>query len=306
MALQEKEIAESKGEKLFWADNLRVIATIAVIFLHVSATVLYKFNTVPRSYWWIGNIYDSSVRFCVPVFVMLTGALLLSKEYILGVFLKKRLLRVVLPFAFWSLIYLIYYYRLHYLYETRLSRSEDLHWIFFYLKKGSSFHLWYVYMIIGIYLFIPIIGKWVRVSTEKEILYFLSIWLITLFLTYPSISENKLNIDLTYFTGFIGYLVLGYYLSTKTFGNKKRTDIISIFLIVSGIVITIVGTYLFSLKEKKFNSVFYEYLTPNILMVSVGLFLFIKNRQDFKSEVLLTIRNFINKFSYGIYLVHEE
>jgi len=91
-----------------WIDNLRVLATISVIFLHVSASVTAKFGSISFITWTIGNIYNSSVRFCVPIFVMITGALLLPKDYEISDFLKKKFIRVVLPFVFWGIIYLLF------------------------------------------------------------------------------------------------------------------------------------------------------------------------------------------------------
>ena len=64
-----------------WISNSRVLATVCVVLLHVASSVLYKYNQVPNSHWWIGNVYDSFVRFSVPLFLMITGALLLGRQY---------------------------------------------------------------------------------------------------------------------------------------------------------------------------------------------------------------------------------
>ena len=91
-----------------WISNLRVIATLCVVLLHVASSVLYKYNQVPNSHWWIGNVYDSFARFSVPLFLMITGALLLGKQYSYSIFLKRKVVRILLPFAFWTAIYIIY------------------------------------------------------------------------------------------------------------------------------------------------------------------------------------------------------
>lgn len=293
-----------KEDRVFWADNLRAIATVAVIFLHASA------GPTPRPYgsispfdWWVTNIYDSSVRFCVPIFVMLTGVLLLPKDYEIGNFLKKRLFRVVFPLIFWSIIYILFTLSVNVLHGEKITISETTQYVYMSLKNGSSFHLWYVYMIIGIYLFMPIIGKWIRHCSEKEISYFLLIWLCTIFLDQPFISKLKPNIDLTYFTGYLGYLILGYYLSIKTFKNQRKTNTVSILLIVSGIMVTAMGKYLESCYISQYNDVFYNYLSPNVLMVSIGIFIYIKNRNSANAKLKI-INGFISKYSYGIYLVH--
>ena len=73
-----------------WISNSRVLATVCVVLLHVASSVLYKYNQVPNSHWWIGNVYDSFVRFSVPLFLMITGALLLGRQHDYPIFLKRK------------------------------------------------------------------------------------------------------------------------------------------------------------------------------------------------------------------------
>jgi len=183
--------------KTLWYDNLRVIATIGVIGIHVSSSYQPTSGTISTYDFWVGNIYCSLSRFAVPVFVMLSGALLLSKDYKISTFLKKRLVRLLIPFLFWSLVYIINSLVNDFEAGNRPGFWEIARDIFVQLRDGSSGHLWYIYMIIGLYLFIPIIGKWVRNATEKEILYFLGIWLIVLILDQ---LFQKLNLILIYHT----------------------------------------------------------------------------------------------------------
>ena len=77
------------NDKKEWISLLRVIATIAVVILHVASPILNQYNDIMISYWHVGNVYDSMVRFSVPLFFMVSGVLLLNKDYELLVFLKK-------------------------------------------------------------------------------------------------------------------------------------------------------------------------------------------------------------------------
>jgi len=287
--------------KTLWYDNLRVIATIGVIGIHVSSDYTPSSGSISDYYFWVGNIFDSVSRFAVPIFVMLSGALLLSKEYSIGVFLKKRLFRLILPFVFWSTVYICNSLLVDFESGLRPGFYEIARNVFIQFRDGSSLHLWYIYMIIGLYLFIPIIGKWVRNATEKEMIYFLGIWLAVMIIDQPVIDKIKPEIDMRYFSGYLGYLVLGHYLKIKTFGD--RTNLIAVILITIGILSTILGTFLVHHYTNKYVSTFYEPLSPNILLFATGLFLSFKNK-DISFRPLAVIRNFLSKYSYGIFLVH--
>jgi surface polysaccharide O-acyltransferase-like enzyme len=289
--------------KTLWYDNLRVIATIGVIGIHVSSDYQPTSGTISEYSFWIGNIFDSLSRFSVPVFVMLSGALLLAKEYPIGVFLKKRLMRLVIPFLFWSCIYIAKSLWDMHDEGALLTPYTIAREIFVQFRDGSSLHFWYIYMIVGVYLFIPIIGKWVRNSTEKEQLYFLGIWAFTIIFGQPILEKLKPDIELSYFSGFLGYLVLGYYLNNKTIKSRKQQNRLALSFLFAGLLSTIVGTYLILQFKHEYASTFYECLSPNILLYSMGMFLLLKDK-DIRFKPLVQVRNFICRYSYGIFLVH--
>jgi len=286
--------------KTLWYDNLRVIATIAVIGIHVSSAYVPSSGSITAYDFWVGNIFDSLSRFAVPMFVMLSGALLLSKDYGISTFLKKRLVRLLIPFLFWSSAYIINSLINDYEGGLRPGFWDFARNVFVQFRDGSSIHLWYIYMIIGLYLFIPIIGKWVRNATEKEMLYFLGIWLAVMIIDQPIIDKIKPEIDMRYFGGYLGYLVLGHYLKIKTFKNQNWLAVGSLTF---GLATTILGTFFVHYYTGQYVSTFYEPLSPNILLVAVGLFMLFKNK-DISFRPFVTLRDFISRYSYGIFLVH--
>ena len=83
-------IIQDNTQNITWINNLRLIAMFAVIVLHTASPLLFFYNNVPANNWIAADIYNAMVRFAVPVFVMITGALLLHREYELSGFLKKR------------------------------------------------------------------------------------------------------------------------------------------------------------------------------------------------------------------------
>lgn len=292
----------SKPQNLEWVSNLRFVSLVAVVMLHASAVLLSQYGKVPLNDWFTADIFNAIVRFAVPVFVMITGALNLNRNYEPGDFLKRRLTRIVTPFLFWSLIYIGYSW-----YNEEISFDNDtwtnIKLVLHQLKFGSSYHLWYVYMLIGLYLIIPIIGKFVRAATEKELLYFLLIWLIVILLNQPYLSRYKPQVEFRYFEGYIGYLVLGYYLSIKEFNQLRlKPFMLPLFLLM--VVVIAVGTYQLTKNNYPITTVFYEPLGPFVVCLSISLFLFFRFSQPVLPAFIIQVREFVGQYAYGVYLCH--
>lgn len=294
-----------QDEKQVWIDNLRATATIGVILLHVSGPLTYKFEIVPTTWWWTGNIINSLVRSSVPIFLMISGTLLLPKNDTLNTFLKKRFVRVLIPFAFWALVHIVMNLALK-IKEGEVKNINDaLDNIAVKVCGGIAFHYWYIYMIIGIYLFLPILGKWVRNSGEKEIRYFLILWVIVILLSQTIVAKFQYFTQITYyFNGSLGFVVLGYYLNQYLlFRNEKRTTLILLLLLITSLTFTAVGTFLLSNVSNKPVQALYAYFTPNVLIATICIFLLFRlNRGGI--GFLNRIFHIVSNYSYGIYLSH--
>lgn len=290
-------------QRLLYLDLLRVISIFAVIVLHISAPVASAFQKIPPDHWMVANIIDSITRFCVPVFFMISGALLLgdNRNYQFSYLFRKRILRILIPFIIWSLFYL-YYTQPHFSFLNGLSSIAT---------KPAMYHLWFVYPLLGLYLLIPILGIFVTHAKDSIIHYFLILWfavailnplLNTLIGYQPPIFSLPKNLEEVWL--YTGYFVLGFYLSRKSFDFNK---LLPILLIISGIIITILATDYFSYKHGRFYEFFYRYTTPNVLMVSVGVFWIIQMLSS-KLETLKPMgRSLLIKLSeasFGIYLMH--
>lgn len=289
-------------QQLNWINNLRIIALFAVIVLHTSSPLLGGFGKVPKEQWLIADFYNALTRFAVPVFVMITGTLLLGRDEDVFVFLKKRLSRVVVPFLFWSLIYIAYaYYNedIPYTGDAWTTAKQVLH----QLKFGASYHLWYVYMLIGMYMIIPILSKFIRNAAERDMKYFLMVWLVVMLLTQPYMMRYNPQIDTRYFAGYIGYLVLGYYLANKTFTAFKFTLWMTALFIISVVVITL-GTHGLFNYYHGISTLMYEPLSWPVVILSSGMFLWVRFAKVKAPAWLINARDFAGKYNYGIYLAH--
>lgn len=290
-----------------WIDNVRVIATIAVIMVHVATPPVFtKYDPANASntVWWIGNVYDSLCRVCVPLFVMLSGTLLLPQKIGLTDFIKKRLNRILLPFLFWSVLYLVFSLALKVRDEGGNASQHIGTWLLTQVTEGTAPHLWYVYMIIGLYLFIPVIQPWVVTASNKSLLYVLSIWFVLMVLNQFHLWPSNSPLDLRYFGGYLGYLVLGYYLSERLVLTQKLRSV-ALMLIVIGFAATLIGTFIYTHNLGAFSHVFYEYLTFNVLFAATGVYVTVKGMAQYPGSTITGhIRTIISRYGYGIYLSH--
>jgi surface polysaccharide O-acyltransferase-like enzyme len=283
--------------KQYWISNLRIFATICVIFIHTSGGALIKFGNIGASTWWSANIISGIGRFTVPVFVMISGALLLGKEIDLVPFLKKRFLRVWVPFSVWAMIYVAY----HNIFENNPISLKNSISQYFTGGNGQYGHLWFIYMLLGLYLFTPIINYFVVKASETEVLYLLIICFIstTLFLFIKQFFKINIILDISNFGSYLGYYVAGFYFKNKSFYINKYWFLV--FFII-GFLITIYGTFWLSAPHAKYNGYFYQYFSPNSVVMSIAIFLFFK--EAFNNEYLPIISQNLDKASFGIYLGH--
>ncbi len=156
---------QNSAGRIYHLDAIRAYAIFLVIFSHVFAPVCAGMNDYPLGVWWVFNLLDSVIRLCVPLFVMISGTLLLTstKQEFAVDFLKKRLLKVVPPFIGWSFIYSYYEARMN---ETPFSFQQAAIDMF---NGPTEFHLWFVYMIIGLYFLAPVLRLIVRSAQTREL-----------------------------------------------------------------------------------------------------------------------------------------
>jgi len=277
----------------FGISSLRILATLSVIVIHVSGPLVVKFGEISSFDWNVAIFFDSISRYSVPVFFMISGFLLLGQDYGFREFLKKRLGKIVPPFLFWSLMYSVLN---RYVFSSEIFNVSKVVKDIFY---GSEYHLWFIYALIGVYLFTPILQKWIKYASQKEVLYVLIIWVLTLIIEVPGLKIYFPRIDLSYFSGFLGYFVLGYYL--KQYNAKEK--LIPVLFVIFGGLITILGTYFFTIKNAKVYFYFSEYLNLNTLMVSSGIFLLFK-KIEISNKRINSIVFKLNEYCFGIYLIH--
>jgi surface polysaccharide O-acyltransferase-like enzyme len=256
-------------------DLIRTVAIILVILLHAAIEPTPDINIMsPQGVqlWWTSNIYDSIARSAVPLFVMLTGALLLQPNKVdepLRVFFKKRWNRIGIPVIFWGAILFIWDFLVR---GQSLSVVSILQGIF----AGPYVHFWYVYILIGLYLITPLLRVVVAHADWRIIRYFLLVWfigtgIVPLVTLYANLSSQtiwfKNNVFLL--TGLIGYFILGAYVVKLRF----RSSILYLGLILST-VWTILGTFfLVGTLGESYSQFFLDASSFSVIIASVTMFL---------------------------------
>lgn len=301
-------LMQSKTQNIEWLDSLRAIALIGVIIIHESTPAVKMSYPANMGNWWTGNIIDSAVRFAVPLFLMLSGATMLGKEYDLKTFYKKRFVRVLLPFLFWMVVYWIYRWMVLPSAKQPDTFSSVVSWAVKLLgNEGISKHFWYVYMILFFYLLFPFISRGVRSLKDKEVLWLIIGWALL------SFSSRKLPVNFYSWTdhyparllGYLqysGYLVLGYYLTKFSITNKSQRVVAAALFAVS-VVIASVFTWYFSKQSHHLDLDMYGNVTFNTMLQVIAMFLLVKDT-TIKNSVLLRIQRLISNYSYGVYLSH--
>ena len=293
-------------KRIFYLDFIRALAIILVLVVHIARPF---FNSAPHGTYYthiVAPLFDFGIM-GVPLFLMISGALLLNRKYEIGDFLKRRYSRVLIPFLFWSVVTIV----IRILFDNQ---AANLPSIFLIFVNGY----WYVWMILGVYLFIPIINSFIREYGMKGIEYFLVIWAFVMFLN--TIGQYPFyKLELTNFAGYLGYLVLGYYISNKKF-KLSNTSMIVLSLVLFMIFTLISMDYTISMSYLKHKLAYYQYETIIVALQSAGLYMFlryfavisaespgsIKNKvySFFKDSFMFKIIFSISTFSYGIYLAH--
>lgn len=300
-------------KRIIYLDYLRSLAIFGVLLNHISTNWL-GVHSLNGS---IALFFNAAGRIGVPLFLMLTGILLLNNKLPIKDFIKRRYPRVIIPFIFWMTLFVLYKI---FVLEPSLLNGNILE---FAVNCWLS-DRWYVWMILGVYLIIPIIAGFIKGTKLEGVKYFLVIWLITTALITLSrtFGFSLHYLDLVIFSGPIGYLMLGYYLHNKEIRiSPKKVIIISLFVFI---LTTLLKTVLLDQNLTLSFSFRYYILavkshlendTLSIIQVA-ALFLVVKYMPMVKSGFCQKITKFCNKktvlpliisisqASYGIYLCH--
>lgn len=292
-----------KRERILYLDVLRIVATYAVIMIHIAA---YNWRNVSvfSSEWLAMDLWDGVARGGVPVFIMISGALFLSRELTIERIYKNNISHLALAFIVWSFFYAF----------IGLVRGNPFDVFLFNVLRGE-YHMWFLIMVIGLYMIVPLLYR--IVSEEKNEKYFLVLSLafsivipqiVSIVNIFYKNAGNALNgvydnFNMHFVIGFTFYFIMGKCLNSI---EPKRNTFILKALILAGIALTVILTALASRFCNEPVSMFFNYLSLNVAMTSIAFFVFVKNLM-YRKVIHKRAEKFIiamSDYSFGAYLVH--
>ena len=291
-------------------DLIRTIAMVEVILLHaagrwaITSQEMNQMNPLEITRWGIVDIYQSLGVIAVPLFLMLTGALLLQPEKkteSLSVFFKKRWARIGLPYLFWGAAYFAWDFLVIGIPFTAGTIIQGI-------LNGPYTQMWYLYVLVGLYLLTPILRIFIAHANQTLIKYFVILWVVSVAIIpfFGLFTIFQLNSNVFTLTGYVGFFVLGTYLSTV----QMRRSTLTIFVLL-GIVLTAVGTYVLAAAVGGTEMYFFQqYLSPTVILASVMLFLLLLTvkppsvqKESGPSRINKLIK-LISQNTLGIFFIH--
>ncbi len=296
-------------QRVLYLDAMRVAAIFCVVVIH-TCTVPWN-NTAPRELdWQILNVFDSAMRFCVPLFVMISGALFLdpAREIHPRRLFTHNILRIVTAFLFWSTAYAGLSFLLNFLRGmpiTPQAYGELLRNI-----AVGHYHLWFLFAIVGLYLITPLLRL---IAANKRLTEYFILLSVTLSMGYrllariPALSltlfDIHSNMQLTFTGGYAVYFLLGDYLHRHGVSDRLRHVLYA--LAVLSVIGTAVGTAVWSVNMQTPIDSLYDYLLPTTAVTAAAVFLFAKRHLTPTSDRAQAFVTRLSSLTFGIYLCHD-
>lgn len=289
---------------LVWADLIRICAITAVVLLHSETVPNMQFGKIPMNLWWQTNLIASLVCLSVPLFIMLSGALILNQEQWDSTrFLHSRVRKLLIPLVGWSLIYAAWY---RFVWKQPLGLAD----LSFHFVSGISHplfaHLWFLYLIISLYLMVPVLRIFFWNATGAQQEYFVALWFVATGI--KPLLAKAFNIDvglyLDPFFGFVGYFLIGGSI-VKFLPERIGPRLIAAAagVLALGYVINLVGTYALSAHAEKLDDYLYGHTAPTVMVMTPACFLLLRHFGSGLQRFMAGL-SMLGKLTFGVYLSH--
>lgn len=285
-----------------YLDALNILACICVIYMHCNG-IVHTYSDTPV--WRQSMIVETLAYWAVPVFFMISGATLLNyrQRYDTKTYLKRRMIRVGIPFIAWSMINLVWKvhagklvieYSIPALFSAFInSRIENVYWFFIPLFT--------------VYFSIPVLSKLIA---DRNILKYMIVFGFLSYSVFPTFflllrMDYNMGLNFPLTGGYILYVLIGYYLSTENLVAGQRYFIY--LLAIGGAGLRYFSIVIFSVGQKEVYKVFWGYLNFPTVFLAVGIFVlfqYMNWEKLLRNEKTVKLIASISSASFGIYLIH--
>lgn len=285
-------------ERVLFFDLLRCVAAVAVIAIHVLAPYRHELGVIPFGEWATAVGVNSVTRWAVPVFILITGALMLSdtRPFDAKYYVKRRLGKVLVPFLIWSLFYAL----LSGLTATGYDFSVTSEVLAESPSHATYYHLGFFYYFIPLYFVIPLFQFVVKQSGPNALYAFVAVWLFTSLLYLMKIDgpwSNELWL-------YSGYLPLGYLLYQRVPLTK---GMVSLFVLLGGAALFTTAYMVITnsvAAEQYTVGRWLSYKTLNVIFAASMIFMLCRYFGEGLSSQANKVVGFISQHSLGIYILH--
>jgi surface polysaccharide O-acyltransferase-like enzyme len=300
---------------LFSADVVRVVAILGAVSIHVLQPVYNRLDFVGGVSWWVADIWNAFSRTSIPLFIMLSGYLLLNKNESKSETYHRTFHRIFIPFLCWFCIYVGWD-----IFNNGWSHFNPLV-LLIGLISGHVFHLYFLVIMIGLYLITPALRSLKNKSTWFQWIVMITALFLGLaatvfqyFVRNPVLNFFLVN-SFTLFSFYVGFFISGYVLGNWRVTFQQKMMCMGIFIL--SLCVTAYLSYKsfmwiqqgvsFIFPADVLSPYFDHYLSPNVVLMSLTgfCFLFHQSYKKFQNNTFLSqlIKN-LARSSFGIFLVH--
>ena len=285
-------------KKIIYLSKIRSLASIAIVILHTFTMYhIVDANSMTSVEEYITRLVPFLMMWAVPCFVMVSGSLLLdsNKNITIKKIFGKYILRIILILIIFTLLF--FYIDIIMTSQT-ISVGEYIStWFKKFISGKSWAHMWYLYMLIGIYLMLPLYRIIAKHAT-KTILIYIGI-VIIFFISIIEPLENIINIPIEFYifisSIFPVYLFVGYMIHNNMLKfNTLVSNLLVIISIISIVLLTL-------LNDNNIDNLLGNYSFIPVICLSIGMYLLLHTTKESK---LTRVWLFLDKYSFSIYLTH--
>lgn len=315
-------VPAQKSSRIVFLDFVRVFACFLVMLVHAAENYYGSIDATDMAgpTAWLCNehnrlwvsIYDGFSRMSVPLFMIVSAFLLapMPEGETMGAFYRRRFTRILPP----MFIFIILYSTLPMLWG-QLTTADSLHDLSRILINFPTLagHLWFMYPLISLYLFIPVISPWLRKASARDERIFIGLFLLSSCMPlaarwvgemWGQANWNEFH-ALWYFSGFLGYLVMAHYIAHHLTWSRDRRFRTGLLLTVAGAAVTIWSFWVQAVPGVSHVTMDLElawcFCTFNVVACTVGTFLMFSCISLTKTPAWILE---LSELSFGMYLMH--